>query len=146
MSNFIAYCKIGCPHSEETINLLSEFEQKGDLINIITLDTDNINILKINNVDYNNSKENFFNQYIKKIESIDIGTHRSFPIVLYKSSDNIKYYIGGNDELQKIYRKALTTEIPKKFERESICIKNFIDFETDGKRRLYCHLLKLFNQ
>ena len=144
MSEIIAICKNGCPHSNETSNLLKELVSKGDLIKIILIDSDYMNVKTINGKEYNKSKTDFFN-YVQKEFNIDLKGHESFPINIFKSANKI-YFIGGNDILQKIYNKAKQTPNTKISNPDNVCIEHFNNLENSGHRHLYCHFMKLLNK
>ena len=144
MSKIIAICKIGCPHSNETSNLLNQLVSKGDTIKIIPIDSDYMNVNTYNGKKYNKSKAKFFN-FVEEKFQVKLNGHMSFPINIFISG-NHKYFIGGNDILQKIFSRAQETPNIKISDPHNICIENFKDLDNAGHRRLYCHFLKVLNK
>ena len=145
MVKFTAYCKVWCPHSNQTATLLDVIKQSGDDVKIIPIQSDNWNV---NSIDYkpcNKSKQEFF-QYVEKTEGIKINGHSTFPINIFEASNGQKYYIGGNDVFQSIYKKAESTLNVSTLKPHDMCIHNFVELDTEGQRRLFCHFLKLFKK
>ena len=144
MSEIIAMCKIGCPYSNETRDLLKKLKYKGESTTIIQIDSNNTNVNTINGNEYNKSKDVFF-QSVSRDYNIDLNGHKSFPVNIFKSG-NHTYFIGGNDILQEIHNRAQQTPNINISEPHNICIENFKDLDNLGHKRLYCHFLKLLNK
>jgi glutaredoxin len=86
MGKIIAYCRKGCPHSLNTSNTLKQL--KDNNIEIIDVENDETEKTKIK-------------QQLKDV----IGNHNTFPIIIYKTSKNKYYLVGGNSDLQNILQK-----------------------------------------
>lgn len=84
MGKIIAYCREGCKYSIETSNTLTKLKKKYNIDIISVVNDENIK---------NNLKEE-----LKEI----IGDHNTFPIILYETSKQKLYLIGGNQDLQNI--------------------------------------------
>jgi glutaredoxin len=86
MGKIIAYCRLECPHSENTASLLKMHNKL------------NSKIIYVKNT--NESKQN-----IKKdlmIQNINgINNNTTFPIIVYQTSKNDHLYIGGNSDFKK---------------------------------------------
>jgi glutaredoxin len=146
MSKIIAYCKIGCPHSEATTNLLTEISSKyKQSVKIIKVGTDSSNIIYIGDKLFNKSKEDFF-KYVAKNESVNLNDHKTFPVNIFMSSDGSKHFIGGNDKLKTIYNLAKNTSIVSISCQHQEFLSNVNELESDGQIRLYCNLLKVLNK
>jgi hypothetical protein len=149
MSEIIAFCKNGCPYSNETKWLLTLLvsagnSTKGNSTKIIPIESDYMNVKTINGKEYNKSKSDFF-QSVAKDYDIELNNHKSFPVNIFKSGDHT-YFIGGNDKLQDIYKRAQETPDIRISNPGNICIEIFKDLENEGHRRLYCHFLKILNK
>lgn len=86
MGKIIAYCRKGCPHSINTAETLSKLKEY------------DIEIIYVENIE--SEKDN-----IKKQLNKIIGNHNTFPIIIYKTSKNKYYLVGGNSDLQNILQK-----------------------------------------
>ena len=145
MSKFIAYCKIGCPHSNATNEFLTNLSSNSDhKVKIISVNTDYFSIISIGNVSFN-SKEDFF-KYVASKERVDLDNHKTFPVNIFESSDGIKHFIGGNDKLQKIYSLAQNTSSVSKSKPHQECVSNANGLESDGQKRFYCYFLKVLKK
>jgi hypothetical protein len=81
MRKIVAYCRVNCPHSDNTKNILSNFNKPNDKINIDIISIPNNDKIKNN---------------LKKLYN-----HYTFPIIVYKSKYDKTYTFGGNDKLMK---------------------------------------------
>ncbi len=93
----IAYCRIGCPHSDQTKETLNK------------LCSAKFSSIKIIDVENNDKSKKEATEQINKIfeKSSDvqkngIDTYNVYPRVIFISSSGTPYFIGGNDKLQKI--------------------------------------------
>lgn len=144
MGKIIAYCRVGCPHSENTISLLNNLKHTL-LINHNT--SNNIEIINVANIE-DVKQELKFN--LKQKYNIDATT---FPIILYETSHNeILHIKGGNSELQKINTQAqqLIKESPdinpQKIAR-SIKSNSQNNYLTNNySSRLLCFLLLIYKK
>ena len=87
MGKIKAYCRIGCPHSDNTRTVLN---------NLINSDS----TLKISVISVENDENEKF-KIKNKLRSI-IGNHNTFPIIIYRRSKGKKYLVGGNSDLEGI--------------------------------------------
>jgi glutaredoxin len=97
MRKIVAYCRVNCPHSDNTKKILSSFNKVNNKINI--------DIISVpDNDEIKNNLKNIYN-------------HNTFPIIIYKSKDDKSYTFGGNDKLMKIISKLdnLTTDKLEEF-------------------------------
>lgn len=101
MRKIIAYCRVGCPHSDRT---------KETLNNLCSSKLSTIKIIDVEN--NNTSKEEATNEIRKLFENSNntqkngVDTYNVFPKIIYISTSEKPYFIGGNDTLQKIYKKV----------------------------------------
>ena len=91
MGKITAYCRIGCPHSDATKYSLEQIKTSYPNANIEIIPVENNELAK-------NS--------IKRSLSSIIGSHSTFPIVLYTKTDNKTFLVGGNDKFQELLSKA----------------------------------------
>jgi hypothetical protein len=146
MSKIIAYCKIGCPHSEATKRFLTESNRScADEVEIIEVRADHSTVQTIGNQSFNISKDDFFN-YVAQKEGVKLNGHHTFPVNIFISSKNTKCFIGGNNELQGIYRTAERTSDVSTLQPHSSCLMEATHLATNDQRRLYCHFLKVLNK
>jgi glutaredoxin len=86
MGKIIAYSREQCPHSISTSQVLSKLKDKY-----------NIDIKYVKN---DETEKNKVKNQLKEI----IGNHNTFPIVIYKTSKDRYYLVGGNTDLQNIIK------------------------------------------
>ena len=86
MGKIIAYCRLQCPHSENTESLLNAMKQI------------NSEIIYVENTYMD--KENVKNE-LMKININGINNNTTFPIIIYQTSKNDYLYIGGNSDFKK---------------------------------------------
>jgi len=84
MGKIIAYCREGCKYSIEASSTLTKLKNKY-----------NIDIISVVN------DENIKNNVREQLTEI-IGDYNTFPIILYETSKQKLYFIGGNSDLQKL--------------------------------------------
>jgi glutaredoxin len=101
MNKIIAYCRVGCPHSDETKELLN---------NLCSAKLSNIEIIDVKNDDI--SKKNATSE-IKELfngsnetQKNGIDTYNVYPRIIYISKSNTPYFVGGNDKLKTILKKV----------------------------------------
>lgn len=143
MGKIIAYCKIGCPHSEETRNTLKRimmFKPRNNYkidIDIRDVMTNQNEIISINEDLMNERKDDFLRRlsYDKKLKNIEqMRNHRTFPIIFYETSKGDKYLIGGNDKFQNVIKMI------------SDNVDNYKLLDTEGEKRLGTSLLLFFEK
>ena len=150
MGKITAYCKIGCPHSEATaktliefirpkLNQLSDIDRSKNSIEIIWIEKSGDSINKIGDQNVNMSKSSFFSSLFSKYGLEEIRSHSTFPLILYTTSEDEQYYIGGNDNFQNILSRSSSIE------SEEDC-RNQFKTMNEGNKRLFCHLLVLLNK
>ncbi len=130
MGKLIAYCLSGCPHSENTKSVLTKLK----LLLVEKKSTDfNINIELVPN----NSKDK--DKIKTSLQSL-IGNYSTFPIIIYKTSKNEQYFIGGNSDL-----KNMLAEADKANVSDLKTVANCVDklSNNEGYKRLLCQLLLL---
>ena len=86
MGKIIAYCREGCPHSNNASKTLNALKDKYDIEIKFIKDDDKI--------------KNGLKEKLKEI----IGDHSTFPIILYETSKKKLLLVGGNDKLQEIIK------------------------------------------
>ena len=144
MGKIIAYCREGCHYSNNSKNVLTDIK---NLINTKLLNNENNNLeVVINIIPNTDNDKNNIKQTLKSI----IGNHSTFPIIIYESSKENKYFIGGDSDLVEImnfvnsfnndnYNKDnLSTYISNKLTNTNL--------NNEGKRRLIYNLLLLKNK
>ncbi len=154
MGKIIAYCKIRCHHSEASAELLGSLKtikstvDTSKSIEIIWLKSEDFNVrFKLNGQNEQMSKDKFFTEHFDKKHNVNIGTHRTFPVILYESSNNNqRYYIGGNSDLQEVFNNARSIPDVSELNPHQMCVQKFTGFETEGKKRLFCHILRLLGK
>ncbi len=86
MRKIIAYCKIECPHSNNTKETLIDLKN-------------NYNI----NVEINTVSEDEKHDIIKKTSNIT-NNYKTFPIIIYQDSMDKMSFFGGNSDLQNLLK------------------------------------------
>jgi glutaredoxin len=147
MGKIIAYCKFGCPYSEGAANLLKQFSGNVEIISLYS-DYSNVGIELngINGKNNNMSKLDFFSNHFEQTYGVNLNGHRTFPVILYRSSSNENFFVGGYSDLQEIFNLAKQTNDVDTLKPHSSCVNNFKQFDTDGKRKLYCKFLILLGK
>jgi glutaredoxin len=126
MGKITAYCRLGCPHSEATINSL-------------TMISKNNPRAKIKIVDVQNTKQSK-NQVITILKSF-IGDHRTFPMVLYTTSLNETIFVGGNDSFQELLSKAQSLNTLSKYDPEyTQKLSQLLSSNSDDQKRVIAGL------
>jgi hypothetical protein len=85
MGKIEAYCRIGCPHSDNTSTVLNNLKSSDSTLKIT--------IIQVKNIE---SEKTEVKNNLKSI----IGNHETFPIIIYTRSKGKKYFVGGNSHLQ----------------------------------------------
>jgi glutaredoxin len=85
MGKIEAYCRIGCPHSDNTRTALNNLKSSDSTLEITIISIEN-----------NESEKTEVKNNLKSI----IGNHETFPIIIYTRSSGKKYFVGGNSHLQ----------------------------------------------
>jgi glutaredoxin len=127
MGKLIAYCKIDCPYSIMTAETLEKIKKMKNSANI------EINWVNIAPSD----KKSFF-------DKLNVGDHKTFPVIFYESTQGTKYFIGGNDKFQdiiNIIKTMPTTHINNVKSSNGIKL-----LKHGGERRLYYYLMTLFDK
>ncbi len=120
MGKIIVYCRIDCHYSNNTKDVLNKLKDIYDI---------QINIVENNN----DAKLSVLN----KLKDL-IGNHKTFPIVIYESSSDKQYFIGGNDMLMSLIQKSKELKnVPDL--KSHILSLNDLDF---GQKRLLYYLSK----
>lgn len=84
-----AYCRIGCPHSDNTRTVLNYLINSDSTLKISVISVEN--------------DDNIKSEVKNKLEKI-IGNHNTFPIIIYRRSKGKKYLVGGNSDLENIMK------------------------------------------
>ena len=87
MGKIKAYCRFGCPHSDNTRTVLNNLKSSDSTLKISVISVEN-----------NESKKTEIKNNLRSI----IGNHNTFPIIIYKRSKGKKYLVGGNSDLEGI--------------------------------------------
>ena len=124
MGKIIAYYREGCPHSINTANILSNFNKR------------DVEIIPV--LDNQYAKNDVFN----KLNYL-INNYKTFPIIIYESSKEKQFFIGGNDTLMNLIKLSKSYQIKNK-EKDNILNYIFISCNNlnDGQKRLLYYLIK----
>lgn len=125
MGKIEAYCRVGCPHSDNTRRVLNILKEKDPTLKI-----------KIISVE-NDDNEKF---RVKNDLRPIIGNHNTFPIIIYKRSKGKKYLVGGNDVLENIMN--IYRSIDNLTDEENI--KKFCSYGKDGRMTKGCFHMLLY--
>ena len=87
MGKIKAYCRFGCPHSDNTRTVLNNLKSSDSTLKISVISVEN-----------NESKKTEIKNNLRSI----IGNHNTFPIIIYKRSKGKEYLVGGNSDLENI--------------------------------------------
>lgn len=143
MGKIIAYCKINCGYSNQTSIFLQKLKLYNKSFEIISILTDDLNVLSIGGIIHNITKNEFFNNYIPKTNNVDLNNHKTFPVIIYEKSNKKKYFIGGNDKMIEIYNKASMISDIEISKQHSLSVKHFTELKTENEKRLYCYFLNI---
>ena len=136
MGKIIAYCRVGCHFSDNTIRLLNEVtnicKQFGSIIEF-----------KINSVDNNEEDKQYAKNNASKL--ISLGTHNTFPIIIYETTDKKYLLIGGNSNLENIIQIAHNSN--QYFNNITILTNYLASLNLNkGEKRLLCYLLSILKK
>jgi glutaredoxin len=84
MGKIIAYCKIGCPHSEKTRNTLHNLNKQYNI-----------------NIDIFNILDSEKHKILEETSKIT-NNYKTFPIIIYENKEKELYFFGGNSNLEEL--------------------------------------------
>jgi hypothetical protein len=126
MGKLIAYCRLGCGPSFNTKSKLIELKKISENIN-------NFEII-INDVKDDVNEKNNIRSLLKPV----IHNYNTFPIIIYETTSNNKFLIGGNSDLMEILSYIETIN---KLNMQKIALIN-----NEGRRKLIYYLLLINNK